>query len=582
MEILKGMVRDPGYPDVECTYLKTDDGKLYYFIKDGKLSNGNIIANSVLKEAIGHAPYTSLGLITPTGDVLIPFENKTIKTISDSLLLVEKNTPTTESVVNALKDKSDPFAATNLINAATTIKEQLKSVMGLNGDFIFDNQFSEAAIYTFDGINVGGNYFSFIGENAGSYYMSGNEVGKSIIKYDPNAVYEDEKDTNDASSSSEFSENSNTEEAASTNNNSTNKEEVEQNATDPSPATGEGEIPQENTELPAMPNINIPLEQQFNDTNMNNSSLESDVENTSDNTSSSDDTSSFESNEDKEEPEENQDVSQENARETDLENTEEEENTQVENNEKELEGVENNQDSVTEEVDNTKLNIENDISNDALETDDNQDETEVSNDTSNDEAINDSEKSYENNDNDNEAVEDEEVDEGTTFNYANYQDDQFTNPVIIDATNTIRKLLEENRKQRQIIDRQEGEIETLNSSNDILKEDNDSKSKEIISLRKSMSRYRNQNTNLTRENSRLKSTANRQKEIIDNLKTQNTTLKEQVAGISALGNAVKEASTVINNHHEDSEKEADEYDSDLEYGYLDGALDETFQKTKIA
>ena len=77
-------------------------------------------------------------------------------------------------------------------------------------------------------------------------------------------------------------------------------------------------------------------------------------------------------------------------------------------------------------------------------------------------------------------------------------------------------------------------------------------------------------------------TLERQKEIIDNLKTQNTTLKEQVAGISALGNAVKEASTVINNHHEDSEKEADEYDSDLEYGYLDGALDETFQKTKIA
>ena len=63
MEILKGQVRDPGYPDCECTYAKMDNGQLYYFIKDGELSNQNIIVTTILKEAIGHTPYTSLGLI---------------------------------------------------------------------------------------------------------------------------------------------------------------------------------------------------------------------------------------------------------------------------------------------------------------------------------------------------------------------------------------------------------------------------------------------------------------------------------------------------------------------------------------
>ena len=92
VEILKGMVKDAGYPDEECNYVKIDDNTIYYFIKDYQLKNGNIIATNILKEAIGHAPYTSLGVIDQNdGKLLIPFENKTIKQIGDNLLLVEQN-----------------------------------------------------------------------------------------------------------------------------------------------------------------------------------------------------------------------------------------------------------------------------------------------------------------------------------------------------------------------------------------------------------------------------------------------------------------------------------------------------------
>ena len=107
MEILKGKVQDPGFPDTEVTYLKTDDGKTYFFIENGTLKNGNIISTPILKEGIGHAPYTSLGLIDKDGNVLIPFENKNIKALSDDLLLVEKAKPTTQSVVDAASKQTE-------------------------------------------------------------------------------------------------------------------------------------------------------------------------------------------------------------------------------------------------------------------------------------------------------------------------------------------------------------------------------------------------------------------------------------------------------------------------------------------
>ena len=92
-----------------------------------------------------------------------------------------------------------------------------------------------------------------------------------------------------------------------------------------------------------------------------------------------------------------------------------------------------------------------------------------------------------------------------------------------------------------------------------------------------MSKYRSDNTELTRENNHLKSANSRQAEVIEHLKTQNTTLKEQVAGITALGNAVAEANTIFT-----PEKENDNNDSDsnIEFGYL--GEDDGYQYTKKA
>lgn len=577
MEILKGKVQDPGFPDTEVTYLKTDDGKTYFFIENGTLKNGNIISTPILKEGIGHAPYTSLGLIDKDGNVLIPFENKNIKVLSDDLLLVEKAKPTTQSVVDAVSKQTDPLSAAELIQTSDTIKSQMKSVMGSNSSYVFDNQFSEAALFTASGVNLANNYFSFIGLSNGAYYMSQNVVGSPISKYDPyaNAANQAKEESNQ-----EMQQEDNI------------KQPEQQESVMPNQSQEENS----NTTDPILPNINVSEsadEQISNNTTKEDTQVDQEISSVGndniDGILPNINNSQGETTENKEEtstPKEkiklnisDDSTDSDNISETSDEKQEE----KVESNENEEQISDNNIENADLDIENNQTpektneqvmennnqyseNITQELSNENNYEDDNQG---IINETSNEE--NTENLDYQNNEQFEETA-------APTEEYNDYEEnieDQINNPVIINATNTIKKLLEENRKQRQIIDRQEGEIETLNSTNEILKEDNSEKTQEIISLRKAMSKYRSDNTELTRENNHLKSANSRQAEVIEHLKTQNTTLKEQVAGITALGNAVAEANTIFT-----PEKENDNNDSDsnIEFGYL--GEDDGYQYTK--
>ena len=621
MEILKGQVRDPGYPDCECTYAKMDNGQLYYFIKDGELSNQNIIVTTILKEAIGHTPYTSLGLINSNGDVLIPFENKAITKLDDNLLLVEKNTATTQSVVDAINAKSDPFSATNLVNTANAIKEQMKSVMGYSAEFVFDNQFSEAALYNIQGQNIGGAYFSFIGrDDFGNYYMSSNVLNSQIVKYDPSLVQNQAPPTasTEAPSSSDDVQQQ-ISEAPQDNqisDNTQNNNETFNNVQEETPNQD-----QQNAPDLGIPNIDIPIQNQVSDNqeqvnNVENQNFETgnnvgdnpdvtlsngDGETTPENNTSDMVSDAGES--------ENNSISQEvdndaaatnndsndfgigdsdNVDDATVDDNESDDDTDTEDNanvdDTTVVDNESDDDSDTEDSDNvddaTVDDNESDVDSDT-EDSDNVDDATVDDNESNDDT------DTEDNDNvDDTTVDDNESDADSDTgnddeNVSNAEeanmdlvDEDITNPVIFNATNTIRKLLDENRSQREVIDHQADELENIKSSNEILLADNNSKEQELRSLRKSMSHFRGQNSSLTRENTKLKSINDRQKEVIENLKHQNQVLKEQVAGISALGSAVAEANTVIG-IDDNSSDDSITYDTDL--GYL-GDSDEVEDK----
>lgn len=200
MQIQKGLVKYKDRSDIICTYGITEDGGQYYFLDGNRLSNGNIIATTALVEAIDPvAVSSSIGVIDTNGKVIIPFENKAIKVIADGILLVEKAKPTTESVLEAIKLRSDPLAATKLVTTPATIKDRINEKMGSEGKFVFNDQFSEATIFDINGNNLIDNeYFSFIGVNKEKVFFSKNTVDSDIREYGFNASSNENKAVEDS------------------------------------------------------------------------------------------------------------------------------------------------------------------------------------------------------------------------------------------------------------------------------------------------------------------------------------------------------------------------------------------------
>ncbi|MDD5888919.1 MAG: hypothetical protein PUC82_05500 [bacterium] len=185
MQVQKGQVKYKDRSDIICTYGINDAGKQYYFLDGEKLSNGNCVASTALVEAIDPLVVASnIGVISSDGDIVVPFENKAIKPISDKAILVEKAIPTTQSVIDSVNMRKDPLAATKLVTTPATIKDRMNAKMGNGGRFIFNDQFSEASVFDLDGNNLLDNeYYSFIGLNNGTLYMSKNTVDSVIDEY---------------------------------------------------------------------------------------------------------------------------------------------------------------------------------------------------------------------------------------------------------------------------------------------------------------------------------------------------------------------------------------------------------------
>ena len=188
MKILKGNVKYKDRNDIICTYGTVDDGTSYYFMDSTdskKLSNGGRIATTLLVEAIDPMVKTSnIGVIDAEGNVIIPFENKSIRPVNDNVLIIENSTPISESVIEANKLKNDPLSATKLVSTTATIKGKLNQQMGIEGKYLFNDQFSEATLSDINGNNLVNNErYSFIAQANDKLYMSKNVVDSVINEY---------------------------------------------------------------------------------------------------------------------------------------------------------------------------------------------------------------------------------------------------------------------------------------------------------------------------------------------------------------------------------------------------------------
>ena len=129
-------------------------------------------------------PASNMGVIGDDGNIIIPFNNKSIRPVNDDILLVEAPEPISQSVKEAVQLKQDPLAATKLVSTPALIKDKINKKMGNTGRYLFNDQFSEATAYDINGNNLWNNeYYSFIAATGDKIYFSKNTADSEVNEY---------------------------------------------------------------------------------------------------------------------------------------------------------------------------------------------------------------------------------------------------------------------------------------------------------------------------------------------------------------------------------------------------------------
>ena len=191
MKIQKAVVEYKERKDIICMYGSIGEGDneiRYYFLGDDetkKFSNGNRVVTSSLTEAVDPMiEPKQIGMINKKGDVIIPLENRAIKPISNKIILVEKSTPVSQSVIDAVEHRKDSLAVSGLVSTSAAIKDAINAKMGPEGRFIFNDQFSEATVCDIDGNNlVNGEHYSYISMANDLLYLSKNVANSEIFEF---------------------------------------------------------------------------------------------------------------------------------------------------------------------------------------------------------------------------------------------------------------------------------------------------------------------------------------------------------------------------------------------------------------
>lgn len=184
MEIKKGISQMAEYPNMEINYVVPSDGKMYYVLKDGELKNGSIIATLDPKRAVDEKVLCdSIGVFKEDGSVLIDFNKKDIKKITNDLLLVVNACPISNEVINAQASRNDATASSTLKENQVSIVDAMMKEMGITGSMVFSNPFEEANVYKMDSYNNKvGIDCSFIGKSDKELFFHTNDINTQSTK----------------------------------------------------------------------------------------------------------------------------------------------------------------------------------------------------------------------------------------------------------------------------------------------------------------------------------------------------------------------------------------------------------------
>ena len=178
MEIKKGISQMPEFLNQEINYVVPSDGRMYYVLKDGVLEDGTVIATLDPKYAFDQTiPCSTVGAFKEDGSILIDFDKREIKRIDKDLLLVVSSKPSSNEVLDALAKENDQISKSMILDNATIITDKLINEMGITGEMLFSDAFSEANVYKTDSYNNKiGIDCSFIGKTSKELYFHTNDV----------------------------------------------------------------------------------------------------------------------------------------------------------------------------------------------------------------------------------------------------------------------------------------------------------------------------------------------------------------------------------------------------------------------
>jgi hypothetical protein len=178
MEIKKGISQMPEFLNQEINYVVPSDGKMYYVLKDGILEDGTVIATLDPKYVFDQTiSCSTVGAFKEDGSVLIDFDKKEIKQIDKDLLLAVSSKPSSSEVLDALAKENDEISKSMILDNATVITDKLINEMGITGEMLFSDAFSEANVYKTDSYNNKiGIDCSFIGKTSKELYFHTNDV----------------------------------------------------------------------------------------------------------------------------------------------------------------------------------------------------------------------------------------------------------------------------------------------------------------------------------------------------------------------------------------------------------------------
>lgn len=87
----EGLVRQPGYEDEKCKFVKLDDEKTVYLVEDINVIDGMYVVSTDVSEALKRKERKTIGIINDEKKTIIPFVNSDVVKINDEFIAIGRS-----------------------------------------------------------------------------------------------------------------------------------------------------------------------------------------------------------------------------------------------------------------------------------------------------------------------------------------------------------------------------------------------------------------------------------------------------------------------------------------------------------